>query len=449
MNGEIFKMMRTKFPLTALIPKFLIVLMLVVNFRAQAQTSGSSSKVSLPGAHPAKSTNSPNPPTSPSSAFVKKSAPAPGASERDEESEDESDEDEADLQAEENEKLELPQGDELVSETDPDEINADDEDGGAGSESEEALSKNENTESPSSSTASHEVRRMNPSQAHAKSAVEEEEALQRKIIERKSRGESRDSSHLVKNRFPETKPLFKLPPGPKNGGTVKMSHPNSNKGLVSISSDGIYQYKTKIKERTQSSSFKVSMMTPPTIDSGNSAITYESMYGNSNIVALKFDYEWEPFSTNRNWGLKMGGGIAMASGQGFFKNESPNRTQSRAEEKYTLYMVPATLMINYRFEYSKRQWLVPYVLGGVEGYGLAEIRSDNRRNNFAWSASAGGGGGLLLPISRIDKQQAFTISEEYGISDMWLSIEGVYMQGLVSEVDFTHQQINVGVQVDF
>ncbi len=279
--------------------------------------------------------------------------------------------------------------------------------------------------------------------------VDEEEALQKKILEKKIRGETVATEVTEMDRFPKIKPLFKKPSGPSKGGKVKVNHPRAKQGLVSISSEGIYQYKTKTKERTQSGVFKIGMMTPPTIDSGNSQITFESMYSNNNIPSFRFEYEMQPFKASKNIGLRFGGGLATVSGQGFFRNTNSTRTDTRSQEKYNLYIIPASLMASYRFEYSRRQWIVPYIVAGGEGYGLAEIRSDNTRNNFAWSASAGGGGGILLPISRLDAYQAFTLSEEYGISDMWLSIEGLYMQGINAEVDFTHQQVSLGIQVDF
>lgn len=279
--------------------------------------------------------------------------------------------------------------------------------------------------------------------------VDEEEAIQNKVIKKKNKSLQEVSESRKVNRFPQPDPLFQKPPGPVQGGTVEVPHPRAAEGLIRINKDGSYQYRTKVKDRSKSSSFKVGMMTPPEIDSGNAAITFKSMYGSRDVGALWFDYEWEPFSSSKNIGIKLGTGFATATGQGFFKKTATGRTQSRSEEKYTLFMVPASVFLNYRFEYSKKQWFVPYVTGGASFFGLGEFRNDNTEPSFAGAGAAGGGGGVLIPLSRLDDHNAFTLSEEYGIADMWLALEYMAMQGLSEDIDFTHQQVNLGIQVDF
>ncbi|MGZ5280360.1 MAG: hypothetical protein ACXWC9_10475, partial [Pseudobdellovibrionaceae bacterium] len=131
------------------------------------------------------------------------------------------------------------------------------------------------------------------------------------------------------------------------------------------------------------------------------------------------------------------------------KNQSRTDNRTRSEEKYTLFMVPLSAFAVYRFEYVRRQWVVPYVTGGATYYGLMEIRNDNVTPSFAASPAAGGGGGVLLNISRLDSQGAFNLSQEYGIADMWLVVEAMAMQGLSDDIDFTNQTISAGIQVDF
>ncbi len=350
------------------------------------------------------------------------------------------------LNAEAEESLELPTGDERVSTLEDGDEPVSNEDASASVEEATLPIEDKNAEKAVAPIDPPAQIQKKQQQAMA---VDEEESVQKKILRKKLKDESFTSDVREKDRFPRTQPLFKLPPGPTQGGKARIPHPRAKNGLVSISSEGIYQYKTKMKDRTQSGSFKVGMMSPPTIDSGRADITYESMYGNSNVTAFRFDYEWQPFSSSKNIGIRTGSGLAVATGSGFFKTTNTSRTQTRAEEKYTLYMVPLSAFGSYRFEYSKKQWVVPYILAGAEGYALAEIRSDNKGNNFAFSYAAGGGGGILLPISRLDAHQAFTLSEEYGVSDMWLALEGMYLQGLNSDIDFSNSQLNLGIQIDF
>ncbi len=281
--------------------------------------------------------------------------------------------------------------------------------------------------------------------------VDEEMAFQDRILQRKSVGQKEISDDRNQDRYPKKESVFKLPPGPKQGGSVRMEHPRSADGLIRINKDGSYQYKTALKEKSRSSALRLGMMTPPKVNAGydTANVTYESMYGSDNIFALNFDYEWQPFRSFGTLGIRLGTGFATATGDGYFKNQSRTDGRSRAQEKYTLFIVPASAFLTYRFEFVRRQWVVPYVTGGATYYGLAELRNDNKTPSFAGSPAAGGGGGLLFNISRLDTHNAFTLSEEYGIADMWLSVEAIAMQGLDEEIDFTNQEIRAGIQVDF
>lgn len=279
--------------------------------------------------------------------------------------------------------------------------------------------------------------------------VDEETAVQEKVLKRKTVGVEQITEDRNQDRYPKQKPLFKKPPGPVQGGTVRVEHPRAAEGLIRINKDGTYQYKTQLKDKSQSSSLKMGMMTPPKIDSGNPVITYENMYGSSNVFAVNFDYEWQPFRSFGSLGIRLGTGFSTASGDGFFANQNRADGRTRAQEKYTLFMVPASLFVTYRFEYVRRQWVVPYITGGGTYYGLAEIRNDNADPSFAAAPAAGGGGGLMFNITRWDATSAFNLSQEYGIADMWLVVEALAMQGLSDEIDFTNQTISAGIQVDF
>ncbi len=277
--------------------------------------------------------------------------------------------------------------------------------------------------------------------------VDQELAEQEAVIKRKQLGVSEIGTDRNLNRYPHPDPTFKKPPGPPQGGTVKVEHPRAAQGLLRINKDGSYQYKTAMKEKSKSSSFKLGMMTPPKVDSGNSNITFESMYGSNNVFALNFDYEWQPFRSFGSLGFRLGTGLSTVTAAGYFKNQDAKHL--RSEEKYTLFIVPLSAFINYRFEFARRQWIVPYVTGGATYYGLMELRNDNAAPSFAAAPAAGGGGGLMFNVSRLDAQSAFNLSQEYGIADMWLTVEAIAMQGLSNDIDFSNQLISAGIQVDF
>lgn len=279
-----------------------------------------------------------------------------------------------------------------------------------------------------------------------KSVYDEEMAIQEQILKRKQE-ETEVSSDPNVDRFPKPQPHFQKPPGPKQGGKVLVEHPDAAKGLIRINKDGSYQYKTQIKEKSKAGSFKIGSMTPPKVETDGD-VTFENMYGDSDIFALDVDYVWQPFRKYGALGLRLGTGFATVTARGYFKNSNPTGA-TRSEERYNLFIVPLSAFLEYRFEYVRRQWVVPYIFGGGTYYGLAEIRDDGKAPTFAGAPAAGGGGGLLFSISRLDSAAAFNLSQEYGIADMWLVVEGRAMQGLSDETDFTNQMVSAGIAVDF
>jgi hypothetical protein len=49
----------------------------------------------------------------------------------------------------------------------------------------------------------------------------------------------------------------------------------------------------------------------------------------------------------------------------------------------------------------------------------------------------------------LDPRGAFVLGEEYGIADMWLTLDARVMQGLNSDVNFTSTILSLGMTVDF
>lgn len=239
------------------------------------------------------------------------------------------------------------------------------------------------------------------------------------------------------------KDQYRRPPGPVQGGVMKVPHPGAAKGLMRINKDGSYQYRTSLKPKSQAMSFRVGAMTPPIIQGRANGLTYKSMYGSANLFALQGEYEWMPFQSFGSLGVQLGGGFATATGNGTLESGPP------AEEKYTIFIIPMTAFAIYRFEYVRRQWVVPFVNGGGTYYGLAEKRDDDSPVKFAGTFAVGGGGGIHVSISRLDPQSAFTMDREYGIADMWLTLEARAMQGLDQNLDFSNQMVTLGVTMDY
>ncbi len=238
---------------------------------------------------------------------------------------------------------------------------------------------------------------------------------------------------------------FRKPPGPPQGGVLSVPHKGAAQGLLRIYRDGSYQYRTKIRPKSQAVSIRLGTITPPIISNARTQTTYKSMYGSQNLFGLNVDYEWQPFRGFGALGIQLGAGLAFAHGAGTL-----NLTGAPpSEESFDLYVVPLSAFVIYRFEYIRRQWIVPFANGGLTYYGLAERRDDSAPIQFAGAAAVGGGGGVHFSISRLDPVGAFTLDREYGIADMWLTLEARAMKGLKPDVDFTNQQVSAGITVDF
>lgn len=237
---------------------------------------------------------------------------------------------------------------------------------------------------------------------------------------------------------------FVKPVGPKKGGVLVVPHPNSPKGLIRINKDNTYQYKTPKVMKSQSISVKIGPGTPPKIQGPEgSNITYESMYGSGTYTTMNIDYEWQAFKQFGSLGFQAGSGFAIMQGSGRLQSGGP------ALEKFTLVAIPASAFVIYRLEFSRRQWFVPYLLGGGTVFGLVERRDDGKKTSLAAAPAAGGAIGAHIALTGIDDNSAFTLSNDYGIADLWFTLEGRFLQGLRSDVDFTTAQVTGGVTMDF
>lgn len=242
---------------------------------------------------------------------------------------------------------------------------------------------------------------------------------------------------------PEAPRGFTRPPGPKKGGAIQVPHPGAAQGLIRINKDGSYQYKTGEKDKNQALSFRVSSTTPPKI-TGPGNIGFADVYGKSSLVGILGDYEWQPFRRFGALGIQLGSGLIMTRGNGRFANLEV------AREAYDFFVIPLSAFLVYRFEYMRHQWFVPYINGGGTMYGLVEKRDDSKPAQFATAQAVGFGGGIHISISRWDPQGAFIMQKEYGVADLWLTLEARITQGLPrNDIDFTNQTASLGVTVDY
>jgi hypothetical protein len=233
-------------------------------------------------------------------------------------------------------------------------------------------------------------------------------------------------------------------PSEKEKGLRLLHHPDAQKGLMRIEADGTYIYKVKLKKGNETGTFRIGIMEPPKISSADGVHHFADMYGSSGMMTIMGEYEMHPFTSFRQFGLQAGLGFATASGHGFFLTDAATIPQ----EKYTFYTIPLNVGIIYRLEYFKRQWIAPYVSGGLSYIGLAELRDDNR-NFFAGTPGGYGGGGVMFNISAVDRSVAFDLSNEYGVANLWLIAEYRYQQSFSDELNFSGGIMTFGIGADF
>lgn len=235
-------------------------------------------------------------------------------------------------------------------------------------------------------------------------------------------------------------------------GNKKIAHPDAKKGLYLIDQNtGRYYYKTtKLSQKNQSTSIRMGTISPPDISSeyGGKVHSFGNIYGEDNLPYLILDYEWFPFRSFGKLGIVLGMGFFTASGNGRFAN-STVEGQAPAKENFTFIGLPISIGGTYRLEFSDRQWLAPFVDGGLSYYALAELRDDGKQPVVVGTPAAYAGAGILFNITAWSKEIDFTLDREYGINGMWLSAEYRYIKGLNEDLDVTSDVINVGISVDY
>ena len=264
-----------------------------------------------------------------------------------------------------------------------------------------------------------------------------------------------EEADLTKPRVQQTQqdPAAEEIPVPtvSNPKEHKIAHPNAAKGLYLIDrTTGKYYYKVDtVTKRESIMSLRVGTYETPQITATTSTgeIGFADVYGDESPVFLMYDYEWAPFKKMPNLNVQLGVGFFMVQGNGVL--ETSTEGPKEAKERYTMIALPLNLGLALRFQFSPKQWLVPYVAGGGTYFGLIETRDDGKDTAAVGSPAAYGAGGFLFNLSAFDKQAAFIFDREYGINNFWLTGEFRVYQSFSDDVDMSSNVINFGVTVDY
>ena len=229
--------------------------------------------------------------------------------------------------------------------------------------------------------------------------------------------------------------------------TKKIKHPGAKEGLYLIDEEGVYHYRVQtISKKDNSMFFRIISQTAPNIvgQTNSGDFTFQDMYHVSSLSGVDFIYEWQPLKAFGKLGVQGGVGFATANGKGKFANDDPRPPR----ESYTFFSIPLSIGVVYRFEFADRQWAAPYIAGGGIYNGLVEYRNDSKLTTVGTPA-AYGAGGLLINLTALNKDLAFTMDREYGFSQLWLVAEYRRIQGFSKELDITSNQISVGIGADY
>lgn len=236
------------------------------------------------------------------------------------------------------------------------------------------------------------------------------------------------------------------------GGVRYIHHPQAAVGLIRIEKDGTYVYKTKDKGDVKTTGgFRIGSIDAPKIYSEDGT-SFAKMYSDQ-VPVLMFDYDWQPFKMSQNFKIQAGINIMLANGNGRFAESGPSGSDptagEAAKEEYTFAAIPLNVGLAYRFQYMDRQILAPYIIGGGSYIPVIEYRDDGKSTNAVGTPAAYGGGGLLINVGAIDRDTAFTLRSEYGVTNLWVSLEYRYLKSFSEDVDFSSNLISAGLTLDY
>lgn len=252
-------------------------------------------------------------------------------------------------------------------------------------------------------------------------------------------------------------PVLKAQIVPK---TEVIQHPEAaQEGLVRITKDGTYVYDVKREMKSESGRISIGHAVQPdvTIDieqrdatTGNGTGTYQTfsfgdLYKETSSLIIGYDYEkflW--IGKKGKLGFQLGGSIMFVQGHGVLVSDlQPSR------EKFTFFTLPLMVGAVYRLEWKDKQLFAPYVAGGGTYTALIEKREDKSSPQYTGAPGFYAAGGVLFNLSQLDEENGFALDSEYGISNLWLSLEYKAVEVDSDSFTFSNRYANLGITFDF
>ncbi|MBY0554585.1 hypothetical protein K2P97_08655 [bacterium] len=237
-----------------------------------------------------------------------------------------------------------------------------------------------------------------------------------------------------------------------------MNHPKAKQGLVRIKKDGTYIYDTERQLKKESSHIRFGQANQPEISisieqtnaSGQPTGTYNTyqfkdFYDSDSGLIVGYDYEWFPWVGQGKLGVQAGASAMFVSGHGRLV-ATPNAPSA---ESFNFVTMPITLGAVYRLEWKDKQMFAPYASGGGTYVVLIEKREDVSSPKFAGGFGFYGSGGVMMNLGAFDRETSYSLDSEYGISNMWLSLEFKVVEVNNDSFTFSNKYLNAGLSFDF
>ena len=223
----------------------------------------------------------------------------------------------------------------------------------------------------------------------------------------------------------------------------RVEHPFAEQGLLRITKDKTYLYDTPTTPNTHMVAVRAWMYSPSYLYSENG--NFEEIYRDSKKwPTLTVDYEWAFLKKFMWWSLKIGTGAYITSDKALFSSD-----QQRSLDDTLFVLFPHSASLVWRGRFYDKQIIVPYAEGGFDLFTFVEkVGSDSLFDSkYFWGLNymAHYAVGGQLNLARLSRQAAINLDREYGINNLFLSIEYRQYIHMNTKFDFSHKGISGGL----
>ena len=159
-----------------------------------------------------------------------------------------------------------------------------------------------------------------------------------------------------------------------------------------------------------------------------------------------FDWEWQLKFLGR-FTFKVGSGFYHARGNGRFKTSQAG--DRKPLEDFSLFMLPNSASLVYKFQFWNNQFLIPYVDAGVDAFALMEFQEGTSIPKLGGSFGAHFSGGLAWNIGFLDRWSLLELDRDHGINSIYLTGEYRTYVHISGPYDFSGTFISGGFAADF